>query len=1461
MAEHDWAQGRKNVAKRILQTSTTHPSSAGGAHASSKPKRQYNEDGVEAVGGTKRSREADEQEQASASKKPRSGEVPRRYIGDARPGPTAIGVPTYDGDNKPLMGKSTRKVGPRGFTPQDNLRTERYAPTSNGTGTPRPNKGNTNIQNFPQAVDKRKVGTDVANGASVRDESYRGSKVLHNSTTGGSNERHDAPVSKRRKIEQTERPVGLKNDPIQDDDADDLEFLQANITPQPTHPGQASRDAEVVLAKATVPSMNVLLINRKAELGGSTAEVKSDPVDLTSDPEEVSSPSRIVISNERPPPPPARPDPPSRSTLLAPPRPRTVPKDYGLDSPFQRANSYMKSTKGRKPRAERNANRSSQGSSRAPSAMSSASGDAVVSQAAGSKAQPLTVDDGSQASVQPQPGVKQRRRITMRQDEADARLPMDLDKDMEEYVEETFRQRRLKQGSKNDHKGVNNVLGGIKVPQLPQTTQQRKSAQPIHGVQQVVPQRTEEHDGSFGNYLPAQQTTEHSERLNQKFTRDTASDEEKLRKPKATERMQKTSKPIKPRVNSVDESDSSEEDELHRDNNTISRTSRSLSPGKKQASVTSGVPPSDLPPTRFTESKKGKKSRKSDKAQNEGCNSWPILAFYSAMCCEDAGNGSISLKYNPHTQELELFRDMLPVPLLGTKRLASIRQADAQKMFHNLESGRVYITGSKTDISSGNICIAFEDHSGVEWLMRRLVLVTNDTVSIKDKDVDHLDKIFANQSAQSSEAFRIASLRIPVTKTSAQVLRKSSAPDTEDDEEHIQYDQPEVHSGTKRRDAMLAASIGKSSLQRTAVSKTQSRHFEKPDVATAPRRSTRDRKPVEERPRTPSPERWTRVNNPKPWSRAVEYPAHAARRVTVDFGDIDRLDEGQFLNDNLVTFGLRKIQEEMAPEYRDRTHFFNTFFYTSLSNKNGRKTFNYDSVKKWTKTVDIFQLPFVVVPINIDLHWFVAIICNLDALERKIKNEEFAYLDDNDDQEAQQALDGSVQITGSRSTSEQPRDNAKAMHKLSLVPNVGVSRDASVDNPASNSEVFEFGEDGKLAPSSTNGGSRPASEQPGETPSKLKTTKRKITPTGRKYPSDTPAIITLDSFGIAHTLETKFLKQYIMAEADEKRSMAVEYDTLQGVNAKGIPKQANFCDCGVYLLGYVEAFSRDPRGFVEKVLSREMEEESDFASFNPSAKRADIRNDLFKLNEEQEAQRREQKKAKAKGQKAEKPTSTMEEAGSVKEPAAPAVSWQPVENRTAKTPTRQDAAPNQGAPVASTRDSTTTSKTTPARAYPDVEESLPYEPPRALKQAHEPRMSTTQPVGGREHAAADDGDSSDGDSNDDEMLDNGNDQHRDVAHTAAHASHSDSLLDKVEASFNNKLANHSTQARKATSPPSSSDESSGPPSPGEEAEEDLARQRNQQPLTEDHRPAEIADSQEARHGSQKGQSRHTKFDD
>ncbi|KXL47625.1 hypothetical protein M433DRAFT_32553, partial [Acidomyces richmondensis BFW] len=65
----------------------------------------------------------------------------------------------------------------------------------------------------------------------------------------------------------------------------------------------------------------------------------------------------------------------------------------------------------------------------------------------------------------------------------------------------------------------------------------------------------------------------------------------------------------------------------------------------------------------------------------------------------------------------------------------------------------------------------------------------------------------------------------------------------------------------------------------------------------------------------------------------VFYPAQGLRRVTVDFDDLTRLDEGEFLNDSIVSFALRQIEENMAPEFKEQVHFFNSFFYSSLSTK------------------------------------------------------------------------------------------------------------------------------------------------------------------------------------------------------------------------------------------------------------------------------------------------------------------------------------------------------------------------------------------------------------------------------------------------------------------------------------------------------------------------------------------------
>ncbi|KAG9048152.1 hypothetical protein FS837_000662 [Tulasnella sp. UAMH 9824] len=96
--------------------------------------------------------------------------------------------------------------------------------------------------------------------------------------------------------------------------------------------------------------------------------------------------------------------------------------------------------------------------------------------------------------------------------------------------------------------------------------------------------------------------------------------------------------------------------------------------------------------------------------------------------------------------------------------------------------------------------------------------------------------------------------------------------------------------------------------------------------------------------------------------------------VNITRGDFGRLEPDEFLNDTLIEFGLKLWQNDLKeknPQLADDIWVFNSFFYKKLSN---RKVEGYPSVKKWTAKVDIFRKKFIIVPINENLHWYLAII-------------------------------------------------------------------------------------------------------------------------------------------------------------------------------------------------------------------------------------------------------------------------------------------------------------------------------------------------------------------------------------------------------------------------------------------------------------------------------------------------------
>ncbi|KAI7358088.1 cysteine proteinase [Hortaea werneckii] len=794
----------------------------------------------------------------------------------------------------------------------------------------------------------------------------------------------------------------------------------------------------------------------------------------------------------------------------------------------------------------------------------------------------------------------------------------------------------------------------------------------------------------------------------------------------------------------------------------------------------------------------------------------PISEFYATSCI--VTGSKISLVYDPDDQELDLCDDGRPVLLARKQCAVRLSLNEVHRVLFSKGSDRLVIKGSSTGVSNGNICLALHGYNGVMWLLARLSQVARERLSTRCIEKDVLDKTFEKLASDiKSRADSLETQRRHQNLLDRYGLEQRDMSGRADEEEAITFDYGDDQPRPSRRKAMQGGN------DEYAAHKPpiQSRHFQTSEPA---RRSTRQSKPVVTQPfQSRSPERWAQVNRPKEWSHPVTYPAQGARRVTVEFSDLERLDEGEFLNDNIISFAMRRIEEQMAPEEKENVHFFNSYFYSFLTTKNGRKAFNYDAVKRWTKNKDIFSTRYIVVPICVDLHWFVAIICNLPELSRKLAG---------DDEQEREVKEGSNALDSGQVTDveETTFDGFSA----------GV-KDGKIKTNIEHGDLEEQ-EDAQLNAKEEN-----IADSSRQVAANGKKGKRKKTPpTPRKYGPDTPSIITLDSFGSPHTAEIRFLKDYLKAEADAKRGMEFDRDALQGVTAKGIPEQTNFCDCGVYLIGYIEQFAKDPRGFVSKVLSKQLDQQADFASFDPSAKRAEVREELLDLAEKEaqadrvkKEQKRQRKAAEAAGVKiADEPAASNGAKTGTKQAPSTTASVQQSTSPSKDTSTRQSgSAPVQASTSTPAKDvsvNNTSKKASPmprkgqaqpVKAPPDQlsdnDDDLEYAPPRALEATEQSTHGSQANKQAKQHApeTREDPDS--------EMLDQV------------------PLLDGLQASLDELPSKHQEMQSSATVARGFSESSEYVPPPFGDDKRSEAPDANGPSRERGSRNAEVPDSQEA----------------
>lgn len=93
-----------------------------------------------------------------------------------------------------------------------------------------------------------------------------------------------------------------------------------------------------------------------------------------------------------------------------------------------------------------------------------------------------------------------------------------------------------------------------------------------------------------------------------------------------------------------------------------------------------------------------------------------------------------------------------------------------------------------------------------------------------------------------------------------------------------------------------------------------------------------------------------------------------AFNLTVKGRDMRTLRPLAWLNDEVINFYMNLLIERGKGENYPSVHAFNTFFFPKLLS-NG-----YDSLKRWTKKVDIFAHDLILVPVHRGAHWCMAII-------------------------------------------------------------------------------------------------------------------------------------------------------------------------------------------------------------------------------------------------------------------------------------------------------------------------------------------------------------------------------------------------------------------------------------------------------------------------------------------------------
>ncbi|MBW0472739.1 hypothetical protein O181_012454 [Austropuccinia psidii MF-1] len=322
--------------------------------------------------------------------------------------------------------------------------------------------------------------------------------------------------------------------------------------------------------------------------------------------------------------------------------------------------------------------------------------------------------------------------------------------------------------------------------------------------------------------------------------------------------------------------------------------------------------------------------------------------------------------------------------------------------------------------------------------------------------------------------------------------------------------------------------------------------------------------------------------------------------VAITQGDLNRLQDGEFLNDTLVEFGLKWELNEIRKTdvvLAESIYLFSSFFFQKLNaNKTKQKLTSaeeaklaYSGVRKWTKGHDVFTKDFLVIPINEHMHWYFMIVSNPKRLL---------------DAQLNSFVTSSSPCPTKRNLRSQKSDS-EGINCDKAPPTT--TPEAEFESNGLRSHYFTS-TDIKLMIENRSGGELEAkmNEQGGPSTSANSPTDEKMTSAVYDMDLDSdklissseapnaivtdslnmPHVLTLDSLGASHRPQSQTILRYLINEAEDKRGRTVSEALVKTVNIKKVPvpEQPNHCDCGLYLIHAFKSFFKDPSKMLQWIL-------------------------------------------------------------------------------------------------------------------------------------------------------------------------------------------------------------------------------------------------------------------------------------